>query len=434
MLPSLLLGGALALGQPPELPDPPRVPTTPTQGVGTELPPSDPRSAPVPTITIEVPPIGPEEETPRTAPAPPDRWALMRALQGTWNGAVLDDNRLSVSGWMGASFTGSTDRASNLPLGLNYLANVPEVQQNWLRVERTVDRSASAPTWGFRSDTILPGTDYRFTIARGLFDNQLTANNGTPNRYGVDPVQFYGELYLPDVGRGLDVKFGRFFSQYGAESVDTTQNYFVSRSYDCIYNPFTHTGLLTTLKLTNEWSVQNGLVAGSDVFLAPESNPTYIGSVKWAPPDGRDSALFSVIVGKGRYDSTHAFSNPEVFDLVCTHHFSDRLTYTVDATYTAQTGVPNMGFVNSWAVVQYLSCQFAPKLSATVRLEFFDDVQGFKTGFKGLYTAVTTGITYRATPALWFRPELRYDTNAESRPFEGRPSLFTAAFTALVRW
>jgi hypothetical protein len=64
--------------------------------------------------------------------------------------------------------------------------------------------------------------------------------------------------------------------------------------------------------------VQNGLVTGSDVFVGPEANPTYIGSVKWAPPDGRDSVLFAVILGEGRFDAARSFSNPQVFDLVYT--------------------------------------------------------------------------------------------------------------------
>src|SRR5262249_24740983 len=161
----------------------------------------------------------------------------------------------------------------------------------------TIDDKSNTPTWGFRSDTILPGTDYRFTLARGLLNSQLTANNGQPNEYGIDPVQFYGELYIPDVIRGIDIKAGRFFAQFGVENIDTTQNLLVSTSYNFFYNPFTHTGLLSTLKLDDAWSVQNGLVAGSDIFVGPEANPTYIGSVKWAPPSGRDSVLLAVVVG-----------------------------------------------------------------------------------------------------------------------------------------
>ncbi len=53
---------------------------------------------------------------------------------------------------------------------------------------------------------------------------------------------------------------------------------------------------------------------------------------------------------------------------------------------------------------------------ANERLEFFDDVQGQRTGFAGLYTAGTAGLTYKPRPWLWLRPEVRVDYNGESRP------------------
>jgi hypothetical protein len=436
MLPSLLLGGALALGQPPAPVTsavPPPDPLGVLRGAVGLQPTVQPPAAPAPTVTIEVPPA-PAQLVPGASAPAPDRSPLMRALQGTWYGAVLDDNRLAVSGWESMTFTASTDRNQQLPMGFNYLANQFTLQQSWLRLERVIDPNATEPTWGFRSDTGLVGIDYRFTLARGLLDHQLTANNGQPNRYGIDPVQFYGELYLPNVGAGLDVKVGRFFAQFGVESIDTTQNAVYSRAYNFIYNPFTNTGLLTTLKFNDTWSVQNGLVTGSDVFIAPEANLTYLGSVKWAPPTGSDSLLVSVIVGKGRYNAARAFSNPELLDVFYVHKFSDRLTYTADATYSFQTGFPSVGFVNNWAVVQYLTYRLTPRLSATTRLELFDDVQGQRTGFKGLYTAVTTGFTYKPVPNLWFRPEVRFDDNSESRPYEGKPNLFTAALNMMIRW
>jgi hypothetical protein len=295
-------------------------------------------------------------------------------------------------------------------------------------------QSAATPTWGFRSDTILPGADYRFTIARGLFDSQLTGSNGQPHQYGFDPVQFYGELYLPEIGRGLDIKAGRFFALFGIESIDTTQNYFLSRSYTFVYNPFTHTGMVTTLKLDDAWSVQNGLATGSDMFVGPEANPTYIGSIKWAPPDGRASALFGVILGNGRFDQEHNFHNPEIFDLALTRKLSDRLTWSFEGLYGFTTNVPGTGFANWFSAVNYLSYTLTPKLTANARLEFFDDCQGQRTGFPGLYTAATAGVTYKPTPYLWLRPEVRYDTNAESRPFEGKPGVFTATTNVLLRW
>src|SRR5262249_24676840 len=158
-----------------------------------------------------------------------------------WPGSLLDDHRLKVYGWTDMSFTASSDAHEQLPMGFNYKANQFIVQQNWLRVERLVDQSAVTPTFGFRSDNFI-GTDYRFTLARGIFNGQLHAAHGEPATYGFDPIQFYTEAYFPQVLRGLDVKVGRYFAQYGFESNDATQNLLGSRAYGFIYDPFTHTG------------------------------------------------------------------------------------------------------------------------------------------------------------------------------------------------
>jgi hypothetical protein len=359
----------------------------------------------------------------------------MRQLQGTLPGAFLDGNRMQVSGWTETSFTGSSDAHENLPMGFNYKANQFLLQQNWLRFERAVVTSGTTePTFGFRSDTILPGSDYRFTLARGVFDEQLTAAHGQPNTYGIDPIQFYAEAYFPTVARGLDVKFGRFFAQYGVETNDAVSNQLASHAYTFIYDPFTHTGVLTTTQLTPAWSAQAGLVLGSDVFIDPVDNLTFIGSVKWAPTDQRDSALLSVIAGKGRFDQSRNFHNPEVLDFVYTHKFSARLNYNFEGLFGFTTNVPDIGTAEWFGVLNYLTYAFTPRLSGTTRLEFFDDIQGQRTGFPGLYTALTAGLNFRPLKDVVLRPEVRFDYNDESRPFENKPYLFTAAMDVIVRW
>src|SRR5260370_8294691 len=81
-----------------------------------------------------------------------------------------------------------------------------------------VASGTSEPTYGFRFDNILPGSDYRFPPAGGVFSEQLTARHGQPSTYGIDPIQFYGEANFPTVAQGLDIKVGRFFPLYGFET------------------------------------------------------------------------------------------------------------------------------------------------------------------------------------------------------------------------
>jgi hypothetical protein len=324
---------------------------------------------------------------------------------------------------------------SQLPMGFNYRANEFLLQQNWVRFERTVVTDGTTqPTFGFRTDWILPGADYRFTVARGLFSGQLTADNGQPALYGIDPVDFYLEGYFPTVAQGLDVKVGRFIALYGIESIPTVDNPLTSHSYTFIYDPFTHTGGVATLKLSNEWTAQAGLVTGSDVFGGPEANTTFVGTLRWTPPTGLDSVLVSVILGKGRFDQQRNFHNPEIFDMTYVRKLGPRLTYSFEGLFGFTDNVPATGTAYWLGMVHYLTLELAPRLSGTVRLEFFDDAQGQRTGFEGLYTALTAGLTIRPRKDVILRPEVRYDDNDTSRPFEGKHALFTAAFDVVLRW
>jgi hypothetical protein len=425
MLNALLLGTAVTLAAQLSLATDP-----PPGAAPAEASPFDFEATFVPPAPI-VPSV--TTSTPSASPSG-DRWFLMQALQGTWEGAQLDENRLSISGWIDASFTGSTDHGTNLPMGFNYLPNDFALQQAWFRFDRPVVTSGTTdPTFGFRSDWVV-GIDYRFILARGLFSNQLTADHGNPDTYGFDPVQFYGEAYFPTVAQGMDVKVGRFFALYGVETIDAPSNYFLSHSYTDIYDPYTHTGIVTTTKLSDAWTVQAGLVLGSDDFIDPVDNPTFIGSVKWTASDQRDTVLFNAILDDGRFNQARDFHNPELFDLIYTHKFSDRFTYLSEALFGFTTNVPAIGTAEWFGLPNYFNYQWTPRLATNLRLEIFDDIQGQRTGFPGLYEDVTASVSFQPIKAVTIRPELRFDYQDESAPFEGKHWLFTASTDMILRW
>lgn len=374
-----------------------------------------------------------ERDTAAGRPPPGDRGLLMGLFEETPLGDWLARNRFRISGWTEVSLTPSNVTGDILPMGFNYRGNEFLLQQNWLRIDLAVDPESERPSFGFRSDTILPGTDYRFSVARGLGSGQLTADDGQPNLYGFDPIQFYAEASLPGVRNGLNVKLGRFFAPYGVESVAAAETPLGSRAYTFIYDPFTTTGLSTRLKWDDTWSFENGIVLGDDVFIDPAASPHFIGGVRWAPPGGPASLALTMLLGKGRYDVPEAFHNPQVFDLVYTRTLSGSTTWTFNVLYGVTSNVPGIGFANWFGIVNYLTRTWSDRFSATGRLEFFNDLQGQRTGFAGLYTAATVGVTYKPRPRLWLRPELRLDHN-DSRPFQGHSTLFTAGLDAILRW
>ena len=189
-----------------------------------------------------------------------------------------------------------------------------------------------------------------------------------------------------------------------------------------------------TSQLTDAWSVGNGFAAGADTVFDTASRLTYLGQVKWAPPTGRTSVTFNTVLTNPKFDEGEAFAFYNVYDLILTHKLSDRLTYAADATYSHIRGVPDTGFTDWYGAAQYLSYQVSPTLSSTVRAEVFNDTSGFRTGGEGVYTAVTAGLAWKPLPELLVRPSVRFDHNNGSRPFDGKPDLFTAALDVIVRW
>ncbi len=426
-------------------PPPPIETPPPEEVVAPHLPPAKP---PVP-IT-ELPKVGTEE-------LPSDRWAFMEFLQGTWFGWLMDNQRLSISGWANGSYTPSTTAHSNSPITWNDRANTFLLQQGWARIERSVVTSGTQdPTWGFRID-VLTGSDYRFTLPRGFWNSQLVNSNGTNNLYGVDLVQHYLEFYVPTFMNGLDLKVGHFYTPWGMESIEAVSTPFISRSYAFNWSPpFTHFGAMATLNMNSQWTAQMALVNGNDVYIGdPSEEWRYVGTLKYVTPDNNDTVTLATSVGRGKFDASKPFApatfalmdepfgrnNFNAFDIVYSHIFNPRWTYSMEGIYGYQTNVPGIansqGYGNAhwFAVAQYLFYNVTPKLTYQIRVEEFEDCEGQRTGFPGLYSSGTVGFVYKVNKATQIRWEARGDYNGYSRPVEGgKHGIAVSAMDFIVRW
>lgn len=407
-------------------------------------------SQPAPPTTLPAPgpvfaqPMSPAGDAPAANGAPvgepepekPEPYALMRLLSTTQFGQRMADNGWSVSGWVQGNYTLGTARRSNLPVTFNDRVDYWQMNQNFLRIDKAIDTGKNEFQLGGRTEWILPGTDSRFTIARGLFDQQLrNGANGGARKYPIDLYQAYGEAFLPNLGpKGTTVRVGKFSTHCGYELVQGPETPFLQRSYLFQYNPFTHTGVYATSQLNDTWTVSNGLALGSDNFIDPANRLTYIGQLKWAPKEGKTTALFNVVVTNPRFDVAEAFPFYNVYNMVVTRNITDKLTYAVDAAFSHIDGVPNIGSATWYGAAQYLSYKLSDTVTSTARVELFEDTKGFRTGARGLYTEVTYGVSWAPKPGLIFRPTVRYDHNNTSRPFEGKADLFTAAFDVILRY
>jgi hypothetical protein len=386
-------------------------------------------AAPAPALAAPAvePAAAPEEEA-----APPERWFLEKTLAGIPAFKTLGENGWRIYGWTQGSYNVSTANRSNLPVPFIDRADTFSLMQNWLHVEKTIDTSKKEYQVGGAVDVIMPGTDTRLTLSRGMFDGQ----NRRGVLYGFDVFQAYVDLFSPNVGpQGTTFRVGKFATHCEYEVVQGISNPFLSRSYLFQYNPFTHTGVNAITPLNDNWTMANGIVLGSDNFIDPASRVTYIGQLKWAPKDGKTSILFNAVVTNPSFDVAEAFAFYNVYNLQLTHKFTDKLTYVMDGTVSHITNVPGIGNADWYGFAHYLLYQATDKLAVNTRVELFNDTQGFRTGFSGLYTEVTTGLTWKPQPWLYVMPEVRYDHhNGGVGPFEGDRDLFTAAIGFIVRW
>jgi len=459
-----ILCSTLAIGQTPAIPPLPVIPAAPAPIVRT-MPaiPAAPVYA-VPTMKVQAPapmpaPITPATPAPVAAPvneapaaaeeaAPEaDKFFLQKLLEGTSGGKQLADNGWKIYGWTQGSYNASTVRNNNnSPVPFIQRANAFSMNQNWLHIEKTIDTEKKEIQLGGVFDGFY-GSDYALTLSRPLFTGQLNGLSWQ-NPNGYDIFQMYADVYLPNLGAsGTTLRVGKFATFLEYEVVQGISNPFISRSYLFQFNPFTHTGALAITPIGDDWTIQNGAVLGADNWIDRYTNSfTYIGQLKWAPKEGNTSVAFGTMIGSAQFNQQENFNNYDVFNLQVTHKITDKLTYVFDGSYSFMQNVPNVsgGNANWYGMVNYLFYQVNDKLASNFRVDLFNDTQGIRTGYNGLYTAVTYGLTYKPMPWLSIMPEVRYDYNAGNGvavadgttqgPWDGKKDLFTAAVGFIVRW
>src|SRR5262245_44824599 len=97
MMPCLLVSVAVSLRQPGT--------TAPVGALGQPETSAPGASLGQPETTAPAAEAGP---APSPAPTQSDRWLLMKSLQGTWQGWLLDSHRMQITGWTVLSVTASS--------------------------------------------------------------------------------------------------------------------------------------------------------------------------------------------------------------------------------------------------------------------------------------------------------------------------------------
>jgi len=369
-------------------------------------------------------------------------YPLMQAIYDGPNGDAWRASRFQIYGWEDVSGNISTSHnisPKNTSPGPN--ANFPEVydlrpnrvEQNQavLYLERQPDECQTDHIdWGFRISGVY-GLDYRYMISRGFLDRQLLQHN---NYYGFDMPMMYFNLYIPNIFMGMNITIGRIISEADIEAQLAPNNLMSSHSLLYGFDPYTDWGVFFTLKLNKNWQIQWGIDAGGDV--APwQSDPgrqaTGTLMFQWISDDNK----LSWYGGANQFNNANfGYNNLQQYVGTWTYKFNEKVWTTWETWYmymkhttTAPTyDVPYQngffttrgGYAPEFATLDYTMFRLANNTFFTVRNEFFNDMNGSRTGFTAKYYETSIGITWWPNKIITVRPELRYERSWEAKVYD----------------
>jgi hypothetical protein len=355
---------------------------------------------------------------------------LMKSLYDGPNGQAWKESRIKIYGWAELGASASTSTQSLAPAGYPIRPNTAELDQMAFVIERlpnTVQKDHV--DWGFNVTNVY-GLDYRYTIMKGIFSDQLLSKNRI---YGYDVPTFYGELYFPQIAEGMNVRVGRYISVPDIEPHMAPGNYLYTHSLLFIFDPSTQMGVMSTVKLNDQWLVQVGAHAGNDVAAWEKSDAKFtpVVCVRWTSKDNNDS-IYPCInsINNGKY----AYDNIQMYVTTWSHKFNNTWNMQTEAYYTYQRDVPSVFgplpiepntsgavcpagqvicFAPAWAIVNFQTFKISKTDYFVLRNEYFDDTRGQRTGTQTKYSTHSIGWgrwfnVWGENTAL-FRPEMRYE-------------------------
>jgi len=339
---------------------------------------------------------------------------------------VLEASGISVSGYIDVGYT-RADR--NIEAGIGTPPVAPRVfdnQNNSFALHQLGLTIAKQPKEGFG----------------GLVNITAGRDAQAINSFGANTSQFdLTQAYAQYAGGPLTVIAGKFVTLHSTEVIASPSNANISRSILFGSVPFTHTGVRGTWALSDTVSLIGGVNNGWDqltdsnkaktVELGATLNPIKPLNVAISAYSGKESVPFAT---PGSPDG-----NKTSVNAVVSYSIIDPLTVGAELLNVSQD-IPGAAKQKYNGFAGYGNYLFTPKLRGAVRVERFDDKNGFRfntpPGTK--YAEATVTGAYLAADSFELRAEARRDqaSNPVFANFNGTFSktLMTIALQGLYKF
>ena len=239
------------------------------------------------------------------------------------------------------------------------------------------------------------------------------SNTGSCRRTGYDFTQAFVQYSSGPV----HVMAGKYVTFAGAEVINSTANSNYSRSILFGYAiPFTHTGVRAHYRASDTITLMGGINNGWDNLKDTNSAKAVEFGVTVVP--AKELTLAGMVhSGKERVGGL-VNTGPEgmrnLFDGMATFNATDKLTLILNYDYATQanaSGATANGASSAkwsgWA--GYVNYQIDEKWKLSLRGEYFNDRDGYRTGVAQKWKEATLTLGYTPIKNLEFRGEIRGD-------------------------
>lgn len=176
--------------------------------------------------------------------------------------------------------------------------------------------------------------------------------------------------------------------------------------------PFTHTGVRATYKPSDALTLLAGVNQGWDALQDPNHDKTVELGVTFAPSKVA-SLTASYYGGKERitnYPKSDANGIRHLIDVVATFSATDELTFVLNLDYaTQERGAVDGGKAKWQGVAGYANYQFNEQWRLSLRGEYFNDKDGYRTGVAQKWKEGTLTLAYLPAKPWEIRAEVRAD-------------------------
>jgi Putative beta-barrel porin-2, OmpL-like. bbp2 len=320
--------------------------------------------------------------------------------------AVLAASGITISGYLDASYEHFNGEAL---LSSNVASRTFDTRPNSVSLNQAAVTIAYQPKEGFGAVlNLIAGQDADIFAPYDI-------NPGAHSKFD------FPQAYVQYVGGPVTVIAGRYVTLAGAETIDPRTNSNFSRSI--LYGfaiPFAHTGVRATYAVSDQLSLILGVTNGWDTLKDTNTAKTAELGIAFTP-----SKTFSLLaqsyVGKERVGGlvpSGAEGMRTLIDVVGTWNATDALTLSLNYDWGRQEGAAGTGLTvdnvdkAAWSgLAGYVNYQLNDQWRTSLRLEYFDDKDGYRSGIAQKWKEGTFTVGYSPTKPVELRLEFRYDSS-----------------------